>query len=56
MELKPCPFCGHSARAVVDQYPNKGYVKCNKCSARIKLSTIQKSKEAWNRRANDGRT
>lgn len=51
MELKPCPFCGYSARAVCDQYPNKGYVKCNKCSAEIKLSTLRKSVEAWNRRA-----
>lgn len=49
-KIKNCPFCGYSARLVIDQYPNKGYVKCNKCSAKIKLSTARKSVEAWNRR------
>ena len=53
MELKPCPFCGHKASALCTMYPNKGFVKCNKCSARMELSTLKRSIEAWNRRAND---
>ena len=52
-KLKACPFCGYSAKAVLDGHPNKGYVKCVKCTAKIKLSTLKRSIEAWNRRASD---
>ena len=52
-ELKPCPFCGHKASVFYVQYPAKGYVRCNKCSAKMQLSTAKRSIEAWNRRVSD---
>jgi len=48
--LEKCPFCGHNASVLYTCYPSKGYVKCNKCSAKMELSTTRLSIKAWNRR------
>ena len=55
-ELKPCPFCG-SDRISVQHLYFRPYVICEKCHAQIPCyNTYAKAKEAWNRRANDGKT
>ena len=58
IELKPCPFCGGSAFILKsgsgDLLP---WVTCIKCGAETGYyETVEKAIEAWNRRANDGKT
>ena len=58
-ELKPCPFCGASARVELRQDDNYNYtvqVICNGCGCQTSIffgdySSRQLSIEAWNRRA-----
>ena len=60
MELKPCPFCGGMARAVI--YHNREYtrishyVKCELCDVHTP-NYVQReiAIKAWNRRAEDGK-
>ena len=66
-ELKPCPFCGcHDRRVGVRKMGTKGYkIICGKCGSAgpyvkiedfaNKMDAQEKAKEAWNRRANDGK-
>lgn len=50
-ELKPCPFCG-SDRISVQYLCFRPYVICEKCHAQIPCyDNYARSKEAWNRRA-----
>lgn len=59
MELKPCPFCGGSARFVELRYDkySAGFVKCNKkgiaCCEQSVVQTREKAVEAWNRRVSE---
>ena len=67
MEIKKCPFCGHKASLLQEQYQinqskyfpefkRKSYVRCNKCKASVGFyTTNKKAIEAWNRRVDDGR-
>ena len=67
MEIKKCPFCGHKASLLTEQYrinqseffpefKHKSIVKCNKCRASVGFyTTDKKAIEAWNRRVDDGR-
>jgi len=56
-ELKPCPFCGCSAKVYSAESWNEGgcfWVGCFWCHADTDFySTEAKAIEAWNRRAND---
>lgn len=50
-ELKPCPFCGCEAVAIVDKNSNYHGVTCMNCTARIfGYSTKELSVNAWNKR------
>lgn len=64
-ELKGCPFCDGgvdvtSCSVNAGKRIVKGTFVCNKCGAKISLTTkyenapITSLDEAWNRRANDG--
>lgn len=67
MEIKKCPFCGHKATLLQEQYQinqseyfpefkHKSIVRCNKCRASVGFyTTDKKAIEAWNRRVDDGR-
>lgn len=60
-ELKPCPFCGHSApKLLKDRWPvdDQGHfakafwVRCGKCgSTSDEFKTSGEAEKAWNRRA-----
>lgn len=60
-ELKPCPFCGGEAdifTSVEVGYlgSNKFTVRCGNCFCGTgNYKDIARAKEAWNRRADDGR-
>lgn len=63
-ELKPCPFCGNSARVVVDPSATKDVkgrlwaftVVCDKCCATSGLCfTSRMAVDSWNMRCKDGR-
>lgn len=68
-ELKPCPFCGGDAY-VAQNYLGQKYVRCPECGATMwgkdtddwRIATHGEKKaekmavEAWNRRADNGRT
>ena len=69
IELKPCPFCGGEATPVYCENGNRytsnilylskrGTIKCQKCEVVLPrtYSSVSKAIEAWNRRANDGKT
>ena len=62
-ELKPCPFCGGEAIISVDKYAVKdakdrrwGYtIICSNCCAMSGHTyTVEKAREAWNRRTDNG--
>ena len=54
-ELKPCPFCGANNAWYAWEY-EICYVKCKACGARASRHlSINDAKEAWNRRAEDGK-
>ena len=54
-ELKPCPFCGGD----VDFLGNTVSIKCKECGGAFivtnPLISKLEVKEAWNRRAEDGK-
>ena len=58
-ELEPCPFCGVKANYIVVQgFELKYYcVYCRKCgsSTRKYYASKDEARDAWNRRANDGK-
>ena len=52
-ELKHCPFCG--GKAEMKAY-TKFWVVCDEClSETATYPTEEEAKEAWNRRAEDGK-
>lgn len=61
-ELKPCPFCGGEAEVIkAHQIFERPYVvicKNTKCRASLGefSSTREEAIEAWNRRADDGKS
>ena len=63
-ELKPCPFCGGSARISADTEAKRDSMGrlwaftavCDRCCASSGLTfTPERAIEAWNRRAEDGK-
>lgn len=64
-QLKPCPFCGHKASLLEEQYNinqsvffpefnSRSIVRCNKCRSSVGFyTTAKKAIEAWNRRVDD---
>ena len=64
VELKPCPFCGATARLKFGYQNTQAYVECEVCEARsgiinqsVKYCATDEAVKAWNRRANnDART
>ena len=58
-ELKPCPFCGNRADNITYLTRNKKqryFVKCTKCNARMEYCNRTSAINAWNRRADDGKS
>lgn len=65
IKIKKCPFCGHNATLLQDQYQigyseffpefkHRSIVRCNKCRASVGFyTTDKKAVEAWNRRSAD---
>lgn len=57
-ELKPCPFCGGSARVLELNgfYQHTHFVSCDTCNAAGDTrETEEAAIEAWNRRVTDDR-
>ncbi len=61
IELKPCPFCGR--KPIIEKWSSGGkmyMVKCNNSDCLENIESyptghdLQKVKEAWNRRADNG--
>ncbi len=64
-ELKPCPFCGGTAKFIsfseIRSYRPACLVKCDDCGASVRefvsedntFSYKDEAANAWNRRAND---
>lgn len=61
-ELKPCPFCGGTAKVRYLRSPWSGptsqkkyfYVECQRCLVKTRPEgNEQRAKETWERRAND---
>lgn len=53
-QLKPCPFCGGTAKTVIDdETESKFGVKCTFCGAGIfaEKETLQEAVDAWNARS-----
>ena len=55
IELKPCPFCGATARRMFPysiEYKKRGRsgIKCNKCNAYMEYASFEAAAKAWNRR------
>ena len=54
-ELKPCPFCGGMAIEEISNYYPTNRVYCVDCkTTTIYKETIEKARELWNRRVNNG--
>lgn len=60
MELKPCPFCGGTAKMKFGPDSVYVYVECAVCGARahikeqsVKYCAMDEAEKAWNRRAED---
>ena len=58
-ELKPCPFCGGKE---LSEAQHKQYgmslrytIKCLKCMGEMTRTSPHKARDAWNRRAEDGK-
>ena len=57
MTLKPCPFCGSEELDIDFNAADKYFVYCIGCGASGRDErTIEKAKEVWNRRYEDGLT
>ena len=62
-ELKPCPFCGSTARIVCfemtdendDDYTTYS-AECSKCGICTPFTNRDNAEELWNRRADDGKS
>lgn len=53
-ELKPCPFCGGSAKLVNKIYEYKYYIYCTRCGVMTaNFDSNNSAIGAWNRRKND---
>jgi hypothetical protein len=58
-ELKPCPFCGGKAIFAGGSCEDngRGYFVCeNNCVEQRHICNLEEATEAWNRRAEDGKT
>ena len=57
-KLRPCPFCGGKARAVVDDATEELFlIQCADCKATTwEFEELEDAEKAWNRRATDERT
>lgn len=60
MELKPCPFCGATAKLRFGPMLEYAYVECEVCGARtkiinrsVKYCATDEAAKAWNRRADN---
>lgn len=58
-ELKPCPFCGNDAEILELEYKEQQKVygiRCKSCFCKTGYYTSKSGvREAWNRRANNGK-
>ena len=55
-ELKPCPFCGGTARMAKRGEKVLPWVYCSDCLAETRdYDSVEEAAEAWNRRVGDGK-
>lgn len=51
VKLKPCPFCGESARLYSSYLGDAHFVKCDSCQTEIKAyPTEEEARSVWNTR------